>query len=142
LAEKRPEPPEDHVLRVARVSRSLPDAYEEEAWTGTRWRIRGQTFAHVMVPRAEHLEQMGGPREFRSTVRFRSAGEEFETLRHLGAPYLVHPVQRNLLVLLLDDDTDWDEVAELVVESYRLMAPQKLVRMLDGATPGRGPRHR
>ena len=98
-----------------------------------------------MVPRAEHLEQMGGPREFCPTLRIRSAGEEFETLRHLGPPYLVHPVQGNLVVMLLDDDTDWNEVAELVVESYRLMAPQKLVRLLDGtaagATPGRGPRH-
>ena len=109
---------------------ALPDAYEEEAWTGTRWRVRGQTFAHVMVPRAEHLEEMGGPNEFRPTLRFRSSGEEFETLRHLGLPYLVHPVMGNAVVMLLDDDTDWSEVAELVIESYRLMAPQKLVRLL------------
>ena len=114
------------------MARALPDAYEEEAWTGTRWRVRGQTFAHVMVPRAEHLEEMGGPNEFRPTLRFRSSGEEFETLRHLGLPYLVHPVMGNAVVLLLDDDTDWSEVAELVIESYRLMAPQKLVRLLDG----------
>ena len=132
MTEPRPEPPEEYVLRVGAVARALPDAYEEEAWTGTRWRVRGQTFAHVMVPRAEHLEDMGGPNEFRPTLRFRSSGEEFETLRHLGLPYLAHPVMGNAVVLLLDDDTDWSEVAELVIESYRLMAPQKLVRLLDG----------
>ncbi len=131
MAERRPEPPEEYVLRVGAVARGLPDAVEEEAWTGLRWRIRGQTFAHVMVPRAEHLEQMGGPRELLPTLRVRSAGEEFETLRHLGLPYLVHPAQQNLVLLLLGDHTDWGEVAELVVESYRLMAPQKLARLLE-----------
>ncbi|MGH8860715.1 MAG: hypothetical protein ACRDVG_05680 [Jatrophihabitantaceae bacterium] len=31
----------------------------------------------------------------------------------------------------LDADADWDELAELVVESYRLRAPKALVRSLD-----------
>lgn len=31
----------------------------------------------------------------------------------------------------LDDDTDWDEVAELVEASYRLTAPKRLVADLD-----------
>jgi len=34
--------------------------------------------------------------------------------------------------MVLDDQTDWTEVAELVAESYRFQAPQKLVRLLDG----------
>jgi hypothetical protein len=33
--------------------------------------------------------------------------------------------------MVLDDDTDWDEVAELVTESYLYCAPQKLRRLLD-----------
>jgi predicted DNA-binding protein (MmcQ/YjbR family) len=32
---------------------------------------------------------------------------------------------------VLDDDTDWEEVTELVTESYRHCAPQKLARRLD-----------
>jgi predicted DNA-binding protein (MmcQ/YjbR family) len=36
--------------------------------------------------------------------------------------------------MVLDDDTDWSEVAELVTESYRLCAPQKLARLLDGSS--------
>ena len=28
---------------------ALPDAYEEEAWTGTRWKVRQRTFAHVLT---------------------------------------------------------------------------------------------
>jgi len=31
----------------------------------------------------------------------------------------------------LDDDTDWQEIAELIDASYRVTAPQRLVRELD-----------
>ncbi len=30
---------------------ALPEAYEEQAWVGTRWRVRGRTFAHVLTDR-------------------------------------------------------------------------------------------
>jgi hypothetical protein len=36
--------------------------------------------------------------------------------------------------MVIDADTDWAEVADLVTESYRVCAPQKLVRLLDEAT--------
>ena len=36
---------------------------------------------------------------------------------------------------LLDDRTDCDEVAEVVTESYRVLAPKKLNALLDGAPP-------
>lgn len=29
---------------------------------------------------------------------------------------------------------DWEEVAELVVESYRVLAPRRLVKLVDQAT--------
>lgn len=32
----------------------------------------------------------------------------------------------------LDDDTDWKEIAELLDASYRMTAPRRLVRELDG----------
>jgi hypothetical protein len=31
----------------------------------------------------------------------------------------------------LTDDTGWDEIRELVTESYRVLAPKKLTAMLD-----------
>ena len=33
--------------------------------------------------------------------------------------------------MVLDDYTDWDEVVELVTQSYRYCAPQKLRHQLD-----------
>ena len=32
----------------------------------------------------------------------------------------------------LDRDVDWDEVGEILADSYRKVAPKKLVRLLDG----------
>jgi hypothetical protein len=31
----------------------------------------------------------------------------------------------------LTDDTDWEEIRELVTESYRILAPKKLAALLD-----------
>jgi hypothetical protein len=45
----------------------------------------------------------------------------------------------------LGDDTDWEEIGELVTESYRRLAPKKLTARLDQQRvrdPARAPDHR
>ena len=37
------------VAAVRAVCRALPETREEEAWVGTRWRVRTKTFAHVLT---------------------------------------------------------------------------------------------
>ena len=39
--------PAEVVAELRSMCLGLPEAYEEQAWVGTRWRIRGRTFAHV-----------------------------------------------------------------------------------------------
>lgn len=39
------------------------------------------------------------------------------------------------LGLDIDDDTDWNEIAELIDASYRVTAPARLVRMLGATGP-------
>jgi hypothetical protein len=36
--------------------------------------------------------------------------------------------------MVIDAGVDWDEVAELVTESYCVLAPKKLVELVDRAT--------
>jgi hypothetical protein len=38
---------------------------------------------------------------------------------------------RDRIVVLLTDDTDWEEIRELVTDSYRILAPKKLTALLD-----------
>jgi hypothetical protein len=130
----RIEPSGDIVARLAAIALGLPDAYEEDAWTGVRWRIRAKTFAHVLVAQEGYTSayrDVTGATEPTTVLTFRSSGDELLALVHAGPPFYKPPWSGTIVGLVLDDSTDWTEVAELVTESYRFCAPQKLVRQLD-----------
>ena len=52
-------------------------------------------------------------------------------LTHAGPPFYQPPWAPTVVGMVPDGDADWDEVAELVIESYRCCAPQKLRHRLD-----------
>jgi hypothetical protein len=130
----RLEPAGDIVARLAATALTLPEAYEEDAWTGVRWRIRTKTFAHVLVAQAGYTSayrDVTGIDEPTTVLTFRSSGDELLALVHAGPPFYRPPWSPTVVGMVLDEDTDWSEVAELVTESYRFCAPRKLVRRLD-----------
>jgi hypothetical protein len=130
----RIQPAEDVVLRLRAVATSLPEAYEEDAWTGVRWMVRKKNFAHVMVAQRgfeSAYRDITGDDSQKTILTFRATGDELLALANAGLPFYKPPWSPSIVGMVLDDDTDWDEVAELVVESYRFCAPQKLVRELD-----------
>lgn len=128
--------------RVRAICLALPAVEEERAWTGSpRWLVRRRTFAHLLAvePEADNAfarlvdaaDAWPVPAAPVTIVVFRSAGEELMALRHLGPPYLDAGFGRNAMAMILDAP-DWSEVAELLTESYRLLAPTRLVAELDG----------
>ena len=117
---ERPLVPEELVLRIGAVMGRLPRVREENAWVGTRWRVGQATIAHVFG---------GEDQLFRIT--FRAEVDEVMAFRHLGAPYFKVDWGGNVVGLLLDDDTDWDELAELLTDSYCLQAPHHLAAQVD-----------
>jgi YjbR protein len=128
------------VARLAQVALTLPEAYEEDAWTGVRWRIRSKTFAHVMVGQEgfeSAFRDITGITEPTTVLTFRASGDELLALVHTGLPFYRPPWSPTIVGMVLDDATDWAEVAELVTESYRFCAPQKLVRQLDSVSDSR-----
>ncbi|MEP6297234.1 MAG: MmcQ/YjbR family DNA-binding protein, partial [Ilumatobacter sp.] len=92
-------------------------------WVGTRWMVRKRTFAHVLG-----IEFDGDASV--AVVSFRSEGEELEVLRRSGHPYLDLGWGRDAMGIVLED-ADWSEVAELVTESFCIMAPKMLVALVD-----------
>jgi hypothetical protein len=56
---------------------------------------------------------------------------EREALLSIGRPYLALRAGRGRIGVLLAKDTDWEEIRELVIESYRALAPKKLIKLLD-----------
>ena len=132
---RRIEPDADVVRRVASIATRLPEVVEEDAWTGVRWRVRTATFAHVMVAQPGYesaYRDITGDDAIRTVLTFRASGDELLALTHAGLPFYKPPWSPTVVGMVLDDDTDWTEVAELVAESYRFQAPQRLVRLLDG----------
>lgn len=116
--------PPETVQRLRTICGALPDAYEEQAWVGFRWRVRKRTFAHVLG-----IDRGGLGAE--TVLVFRSEGEELEILRHAGPPFRVLGWGRDALGLTIDERTDWDEVAELVTDSFCVMAPKHLAARID-----------
>ena len=116
----------------------LPEAYEEEAWVGTRWRIRGRTFAHILEiasgwpPAYARAAATDGPC---SVLMFRSSGQELDVLRSSGRPFFAPPWRADEVGMILDDDVDPAEIAELVTDSYCVLAPKALSRTVDRPGP-------
>jgi predicted DNA-binding protein (MmcQ/YjbR family) len=61
----------------------------------------------------------------------RANPEEREALLSVGHPFFAPRAGRDRIVVVLTDDTDWEEIRELVTESYRILAPKKLTALLD-----------
>ena len=138
---ERLQPAEDIVLRLRSVAATLPEAYEEDAWTGVRWRIRTKTFAHVMVAQRGYesaYRDITGDDTERTVLTFHATGDELLALVHAGLPFYKPPWSPTVVGMVVDDATDWSEVTELVTESYRCCAPQKLVRRFDELGHGEG----
>jgi predicted DNA-binding protein (MmcQ/YjbR family) len=118
------DPPDELVAALRPICLGLPDAYEEQAWVGTRWMVRKKTFAHVLGVDAT------------SVLTFRSAGEELDVLRNAGHPYFYAGWGRDVVGMVLEGDVDWAEVEELVTESFCVMAPKKLIALVDRPDDG------
>ena len=115
------------------VCLALPETYEEDAWVGTRWRARSNTFAHILEivegypPSFAAAAGTAGPA---TVLTFRSAGLELDAV--LAGETFFGPLwNRGDVGVRLDLHADWDELAELVVERYLLRAPRSLARRLD-----------
>lgn len=131
---RRIEPTPDVVRRVSAIATALPEVREEDAWTGVRWRVRQRTFAHVMVAQPGYessYRDITGDASVRTVLTFHSSGDELLALTHAGPPFYKPPWSATVVGMVVDDATDWVEVAELVTDSYRQCAPQKLRRLLE-----------
>ena len=72
-----------------------------------------------------------------TVVSFRSSGAELAALRAAGHPFFRPGWGDNVVGMVLDGATDWAEVAELLTESYCIMAPKKLAALVE--RPPQGP---
>jgi len=133
-ADEHADVPPETVARLRSVCLGFPEAQEEQAWVGTRWCVRTRTFAHVLVvddgwpPAYARAAGSEGPMV---VLMFRSSAGELEALRNAGPPFFAPPWRADEVGLMLGDDVDWDEIIELVTESYCRQAPKALRARID-----------
>jgi hypothetical protein len=115
--------PVDVLAEVRSVCLGLPETVEKPVWAGTQWRVRNRMFAHVLS-----IDFPDGPV---TVMTFRSSGPELDALRGAGHPFFRPAWGSGLVGMVLDAGANWDEVTELVIDSYCALAPRKLVAQID-----------
>lgn len=112
------------VDRVEAICLALPEAtMRSEDW-GRLFNIRRDTFCFLTArktPEGTYLP----------LVVLRTDPEERKALLAIGPPYFDSRGGFGRIEVLLNDATDWAEIRELVTESYRTLAPKKLIALLD-----------
>jgi hypothetical protein len=125
------EVPDDILERVRTLCLALPEVTVRIDYSLTRTRstahsfdIRRRSFC-LLVAREDPA---GKPVPL---LVLRAGPEERRALLSIGRPFFAPRAGRDRIGVLLTDDTDWEEIRELVIESYRVLAPKKLTALLD-----------
>jgi hypothetical protein len=113
------------LARLRETLTAFPKCVEEDAGVGVRWQVGKATVAHVFG---------GEDQLFR--IMFRGEPDEVVAFEHLGHPYFKAGWGGNVVGMILDDETDWAEVAELLTDSYCIQAPAKLADLVERPTVG------
>jgi predicted DNA-binding protein (MmcQ/YjbR family) len=104
------------------VCMRFPEAAEIETWGHPTYRVRNKIFASFGLEGddAASMTMKAPPGEQELLL---ATGDPFFYPRYVGA--------NGWIGIRVSDKTDWDEIAELVEESYRMTAPKKLQSLLD-----------
>jgi len=118
------------LARLRLVCLDLPDVIEEKAWAGIRWSVAKKNFAHVLTiadgwpPAYAKAAGTPGPA---CVLTFRLSAEGCHSARFQRAPFFRPVWFPNIAGVQIDAATDWDELDELIRESFRVLAPKKLI---------------
>jgi hypothetical protein len=120
----------DPLQRLRTLCLALPDAHEQEAWGEPTFRVRKKMFA--MYADADNHHGRGRPAVW---CKARALNQHLLVVAHpdrFFVPPYVGP--SGWVGVWLDGDVDWDELAGLLSNGYRLVAPKRLVAALDAAS--------
>ena len=117
----------EHLAELGRICLAFPEATEQETWESATFRVRGKIFA------------MTSGDESRSEV-WCKAGVGVQAMliaadsRRFFSPPYVGP--KGWIGIRFNEETDWEEVSDLIEESYRLVAPKRLIGQLPAPVTG------
>ena len=125
------EVPKDIEERVRTLCLALPEVTVrvDESRTGARstahsFDVRRRSFCLLVAVE----DRTGKPVPL---LVLRADPDDREAYLSIGHPFFASRAGRDRIGVLLADEPDWEEIRELVTESYRVLAPKKLAARLD-----------
>ena len=113
-----------HALdRLRHICLGYPESEERETWGQPTFRVRGKIFAMFGITDDESPT---------AVTTLKSTLDEQRSLLATGHPFFYpsYVGSKGWIGVVLDDATDWTEIAELVDDSYRAVAPSPLIARL------------
>lgn len=120
--------PPSPLTRLRKICLALPEAHEVEAWGEPTFRVRNKLFA--MYAHAENHHGVGRPAVWCKAARGNQAVMVQAAPDRFFVPPYVGP--GGWIGIRLDRGPDWTEVADLLRDAYRLVAPKRLLKTLEG----------
>ena len=110
------------LTRMREICLALPDTTETLTWGKPHFRVKDKIFAGFDTE--SKVPSIG------FKLEMKHAASVLKDPRFTRAPYVGH---KGWVDMNVSTVTDWDEIRELVAESYRLIAPKKSLAKLEGA---------
>lgn len=117
--------------RLQKLCLELPEAHEVNAWGEPTFRVKNKMFA--MFANANNHHGRG-----RYAVWVKAApGRQARAVRTAPTRFFVPPYAgpSGWVGVWLDKVCDWDELADILRDAYRQVAPKKLLARLDAPQP-------
>jgi hypothetical protein len=124
------EMPEDIEARVRTLCLALPEVTVRIDESRTRARSTAHSFDIRRRSFCLLIALKGARGKPVPLLVLRAYADDREAYLSIGHPFFASRAGRDRIGVLLTDDTDWDEIRELVTESYRILAPKKLTARL------------
>lgn len=122
----------DWLAQLRQIALALPEAVEKETWGHPTFRVRDKIFVAIGVGDAATDHRPDGVTPV-TAMSMKAAPGEQESLLATGHPFFrpKYVGHRGWIGFVVDEQTDWADVEELVIDSYRATAPKRLIRLLD-----------
>jgi hypothetical protein len=115
------------LVKLRKLCLALPEAHEVEAWGEPTFRIRNKLFA--MYAQAENHHGGGRPAVWCKAAKGNQALMVRASPERFFVPPYVGP--SGWIGIRLDGKPDWTEIADLMRDAYRLVAPKRFLAALD-----------
>jgi hypothetical protein len=117
------------LIQLRKLCLALPEAHEVEAWGEPTFRVRNRLFAMYASAASHHGD--GRPAVWCKALPTNQALMVSVAPKRFFVPPYVGP--SGWVGVWLDRGVDWAELAELLRDAYRLVAPKRLGALLEEA---------